>query len=156
MAGNPGVYRVVLDTNIFVSGLLAPHGAPAALLTEWRQGAFTLLISAWQRAELATVLARPVFARKYGLTDERVAAIMFLVDTLALTIEPMTALPLTIRDPKDVPILGMALAGDATHLVTGDDDLLVLAGDPALGSLRIVPPRVFLSDIAPREGESNP
>jgi predicted nucleic acid-binding protein len=45
----------------------------------------------------------------------------------------------------DERILGAALAGNADFLVTGDEDLLVLAGDPRLGSLRIVTVAAFLA-----------
>ncbi len=148
MATDPARFRVVLDTNVLVSGTIVVQGPSAAILTAWHRGRFILLISAWQRAELARVLARPRLIRKYHLTDDRLAAFFLLVDTLTTPVEPLRMLPLVVRDPQDEPILGMALAGRATHLVTGDDDLLVLAGDAARGDLRIVPPRIFLDELA--------
>jgi hypothetical protein len=36
--------RVVLDTNILVSALIAPGGKPAAIYSAWVEGKFTLLI----------------------------------------------------------------------------------------------------------------
>jgi predicted nucleic acid-binding protein len=75
-------------------------------------------------------------------------AFFLLVDALTTSVEPLEMLPLAVRDSQDEPILGMALAGRATHVVTGDDDLLVLAGDAVLGDLRIVTPRVFLDELA--------
>jgi hypothetical protein len=50
-----------------------------------------------------------------------------------------------VRDPKDEQILGTALASDADYLVTGDEDLLELAGDPRLGTLTIVTVVDFLA-----------
>lgn len=35
--------RVVLDTNILVSALIAPAGNPAAIYNAWEQGKFTVL-----------------------------------------------------------------------------------------------------------------
>ncbi len=154
MATDPAHFRVVLDTNVLVSGTIVTQGPSATILTAWRRGRFTLLMSTWQRAELARVLARPRIVRKYRLTEERVAATLLLVDTLTTLVEPLDTLPVIVRDPQDVPILGMALAGWATHLVTGDDDLLVLAGNLALGGLRIVTPRGFI-DVLSREGKSD-
>lgn len=154
MATDPATYRVVLDTNVLVSGTIVTQGSSAAILAEWRQGRFTLLMSAWQRAELARVLARPRIVRKYQLTDDRIAAFFLLIDTLTTPVEPLQLLPLVVRDPQDMPILGMALTGRATHIVTGDDDLLTLRGDPALGGVRIVTPRVFMDDLL-REGEDD-
>lgn len=148
MGGNPGAIRAVVDTNVFVSGTIIPHGPSATILRAWRERRFTLLMSAWERAELARTLALPRIARKYGLTDERLAATLLLVDTLIMHVEPLTVLPVTVRDRDDNPILGMALAGHAAYLVTGDRDLLTLAGHPALGSLQIVTPRDFAAITA--------
>ncbi len=46
------------------------------------------------------------------------------------------------RDPADDKFLGCALAANATYIVTGDKDLLVL--DPWRG-IRVVTPRMFLN-----------
>lgn len=146
MAADPALPRVVLDTNILVSGVIVPHGAPAAIIAAWRRGRFTLLMSSWQRAELADVLRRPRLTRKYDLTNERIAAVLLLIDTLTVWVDPDVPLPVDVRDSDDAPILGMALAGEATDLVTGDDDLRVLAADPALRGVRIVSPRRFLAE----------
>ncbi|HEX5501645.1 MAG TPA: hypothetical protein VFW96_03425 [Thermomicrobiales bacterium] len=45
-------------------------------------------------------------------------------------------------------VLAAALGGSADYRVTGDDDLLALAGDPRLGALRIVTVRAFLDLLA--------
>ena len=58
---------------------------------------------------------------------------------------PRDALPIHCRDPKDDPVLACALGGHADYIVTGDADLLELAGHPDLGALRILTPRVFLT-----------
>jgi len=52
--------RVVVDTNLFVSGLIVKRGIPHQLLSHWRRGSFTLLISEEQREEIGAVLDRPV------------------------------------------------------------------------------------------------
>ena len=50
------------------------------------------------------------------------------------------------RDPKDNKFLELAVSGGATHLVTGDDDLLVL--HPFRG-VAIVTPQAFLDEFSP-------
>lgn len=57
---------------------------------------------------------------------------------------PATDLPVHSRDPKDDPFLACALAGGCRYPVTGDRELLALAGDPASGTLHIVTPRQFI------------
>ena len=51
--------RVVLDTNILVSALIAPAGNPAAIYNAWEDGKFTLLTCAHQLDELRATLHKP-------------------------------------------------------------------------------------------------
>jgi predicted nucleic acid-binding protein len=75
--------RVVVDTNLFVSGLIVKLGLPYQLLNHWRQGSFTLLISEEQREEIAIVLDRPAIAHQYDITREERAELLWLIDALA-------------------------------------------------------------------------
>jgi hypothetical protein len=50
----------------------------------------------------------------------------------------------TVRDPKDTVILATAIDGKADYLVTGDKDLLVLAGHKSIKPLKIVTPTEFI------------
>jgi uncharacterized protein len=135
--------RIVLDTNLLVSGLIVPHGLPHRLIAEWRQGTFRLLVTDAILAEYAAVLGRPRFAEKYGLTPAVVAALLRRMRVQGERILPMEMVPVAVRDVKDIHLLVAALGGNADYLVTGDDDLLILNGDPALGSLRIVTVRTY-------------
>ncbi len=153
--GNPARTRIVLDTNLLVSGLIVPRGLPRRLLDEWRQGAYRLLVTDAILDEYAAVLARPQFAAKYGLAPGEVAALLRRMRAEGERVVPAETVPVTVRDPKDTHLLGAALGGDAAYLVTGDADLLILDGDPALGRLRIVTARSFLDDLAWRGGETD-
>ena len=89
--------------------------------------------------ELSEVLARPRL-RKY--TDEEDARRFLAAITLeAEWVETTTGLKAS-RDPKDDKFLELAVSGNATHLVTGDKDLLVL--HPFRG-IQIVTPDAFLN-----------
>ncbi len=151
---SPNRTRVVLDTNLLVSGLIMPHGLPHRLLAEWRQSGFRLLITDDILAEYATVLARPQFAAKYGLTATVVAALLRRMRVQGERVPPQGTVPVAVRDAKDIHLLAAALGGNADYLVTGDADLLVRAGDPALGPLRITTARTFLDDLL-REGKDD-
>ena len=142
----------VVDTNLAVSGLVFPGGPPRALIRAFLAQTFTLITSTQARAEYRQVLARPKFTVKYGLAPSEAAAFLKQVDESAPPVTPLAHLPLSVRDPKDDPILAAALGGDADYLVTGDQDLLVLAGDPRLGALRIVTAAEFLAVLADEEG----
>ena len=80
-------------------------------------------------AEIAEVLARPRFARV--LTLDRRRETLELLAAAALWIEPKEIVD-DCRDAKDNCYLELALAGHATLIVSGDEDLLVL--DPGVAS----------------------
>ena len=58
---------IVLDTNVFVSGLISAKGVPGALLMRFRQGAFEIVTSKSQVEEIQAVLGRPSLARALPL-----------------------------------------------------------------------------------------
>jgi predicted nucleic acid-binding protein len=58
---------------------------------------------------------------------------------------PVTATVVECRDPQDNKFLELAVSGLATHLITGDGDLLAL--HPFRG-IAIVTPQGFLAEIA--------
>jgi putative PIN family toxin of toxin-antitoxin system len=141
-----GLVRAVLDTNLFVSALISRGGLPSLLLAHWRARRFQLLMTPDLFREIRDVLRRPRLSARYGLTPEEVATLLSLITRRALLVEPRLALPVAVRDPDDEIVLAAALAG-ADYLVTGDDDLLALAGEAALGALKIVTPRRFLEAL---------
>jgi putative PIN family toxin of toxin-antitoxin system len=146
--------KAVVDTNLFVSASILHRGAPHDLLAAWERNGFALLISREQRAEVGNTLVRPKFAR-YGGSSTQVRSLLNRIAKQAVIASPVAELPLPVRDVKDEPILASALGGDADYLVTGDDDLLVLDGDPRLGKLRIVTVREFLDVLREYEARTN-
>ncbi len=70
--------RAVLDTNIFVSGLINPKGPPAALLKALRSRRFTLVSSPPINEEMIEVLNRPYIRDRYGLGD-RIFDVSFIL-----------------------------------------------------------------------------
>jgi putative PIN family toxin of toxin-antitoxin system len=126
----------VFDTNVFVSALLLPDSKPRhALDLVLREG--KILISSAVLAELYEVLSRKRFRRYVDEEDVR----LFLA---ALTREghwvDVDVQIKASRDPRDDKFLELAVAGRATHIVTGDADLLVL--NPFQG-VQILPPHAF-------------
>jgi len=132
--------RVVVDVNVFVSGLLRPQGRPGQLLRLWQSGRFDLLYSLALLEELTAVVARPRLQR-LGLrpTDAHVV-VEYLTEfgVLVLPAESVTV----CRDPKDNHILEIALAARADAIVSGDSDLLTLHG---FQGISILAPSDFLA-----------
>ena len=121
--------RVVLDTNVLLSGIAYPAGVPGKILAAWRHGSVEVLLSAYILDELRRVLPR--LTHRHGLSP---AEIDDLVDVLSIQAEIIEPLPQTepaLRDADDQPVLGTLLAAldtsGADYLITGDSDLLALA-----------------------------
>ena len=102
-----------------------------------------LLVSDETVEELRRVLMRTKFDR-YVRSDERARFLGRVLDD-AMLVEIIESID-DCRDPKDNKFLELAVSGDATHLVTGDDDLLVL--HPFRG-VAIVTPQAFLDEFSP-------
>lgn len=144
MSESSAKLRLVVDTNLIVSGTIIKRGNPYALLAGWRAEAFIVLLSPEQHIELIDVFSRNKFGRGYKLTAVELIELFGLFDT-SPRVEPSSTIPVHLRDPKDVHILAAALGGNADYLITGDHDLLEVAGDQRLGALQIVTVREFLA-----------
>ena len=122
----PSPARVVLDTSVVVSALVFTGGPTARLRQAWQQGACLPLVSTATVQELMRVLAYPKFGLDPAEREELLAD--YLPHTEAGHVpSPPPAVP-ACRDPHDLPFLHLAQAGAASALITGDKDLLVLAG----------------------------
>lgn len=118
--------RVVLDTNVLVSGLAYPASIPGQIVGAWRQGALDMVLSRYILGEVARVLPRLNHRLRWPEAD-----FADLIDILAIQSDLVEPLPVpkgTARDAADPPVLGTLLAAQADYLITGDQDLLALAG----------------------------
>ena len=115
--------RVILDTNILLSALLSPQGAPAKLLDAWERGRFTLVASDELLAELREVADRPFFRTR--LRDSAVEMLMAGIQDFSVFHRDLPPGPVA-PDAKDSFLLALAQASRADFLVTGDKDLLSL------------------------------
>ena len=134
---------VVVVTNVLLSAALAPGGVPA-MLVDRLLDVGKLVLSATTFAELEGRIWLPKFDRY--LTIERRRHILQQAHAAAVWIDiPAELAQRTFsRVPKDDAFIHAALAAGATHLITGDDDLLCL--DP-LDALRILTPRAALDEL---------
>jgi len=123
-----GALRVVLDTNVLLSGIAYPASIPGKIMAAWRFGSVDVVLSEFILDELRRVLPR--LANRHALS---VAEIEDLVDILSIQaeiVEPLPSHEPELRDENDQPVLGTLLAAQRAqgvdYLVTGDKDLLVM------------------------------
>jgi uncharacterized protein len=132
--------RFVLDTNVTVSALLlADSPSKQAFDRALENG--EVLLSLPVLAELYDVLARPKFRRYISEEDARQFLAAFV--RKAEWVE-VTETVRTCRDPRDDKFLELAVTGHATHIISGDNDLISL--NPFRGIL-ILSPGAFLRQL---------
>jgi putative PIN family toxin of toxin-antitoxin system len=138
----PRVQRVVLDTNVVLSALVF-GGAARRVRGAWQSGACLPLVSTATVRELMHVLAYPKF--KLTVVEQEHLLADYLPWTEVVRVpDPPPSVPVC-RDPKDQMFLSLAAAGRADVLVTGDGDLLALAGQV---SWTLVSPADWLARMA--------
>jgi len=107
--------KIVLDTNVFVSGLLTPFGSSGEIVRMVFSGELTVCIDARILAEYRDVLHRP----KFKFNQDHIG---ILLDFIKQYGQFTSSLPLKNRlpDPDDEPFLEVAIAGRVKFLVTGN------------------------------------
>ena len=128
--------RIVLNTNVLVSGFLSPHGPPGAVLRSVLAGSITLCFDERILAEYREVLTRG----RLALDGERVDAVLEFIEANG---EPVLAeaLGVALPDAADTMFVEVASAAGADCLVTGNRKHF-----PAehVGDLRVLVPREFV------------
>jgi len=117
-------FRVVLDTNVLVSGVASPGGIPGRILSLWRSGGVDIVLSRHILDELVRVLPR---LRKVALTAVEVRDLADSFLFRAEIAEPDSELDPNLRDPADQPVLATLRTSKADYLITGDKDLVTPA-----------------------------
>lgn len=106
--------NVVLDTNVLVSALLSPFGAPARVLDLVLAGDITLAFDDRVLSEYTSVLRRTKFNFEARAVDDLLATLR----AVGLHVTALV-LPITLPDPEDVMFLEVAIGAKA-HLITGN------------------------------------
>jgi len=134
----PTDQRFVLDTNVVVSALLLKQSVSRQAFDR----AFELgqVLLSWATiSELNDVLSREQFD-KYVLEEERKKFLAAFVHEAVLV--EVTETVTDCRDPKDNKFLELAVSGNATCIISGDKDLLVLH---PFRSIPVLSPKSFLN-----------
>jgi putative PIN family toxin of toxin-antitoxin system len=135
--------RIVLDTNILVSAIIA-SGYSAAILDRVRSGELALITSTHLLEEFSDVIARPRITRKYPQIAEKAED---LVDFLRAFTELVQGTPgesQISRDRDDDYMVACAVEGNADYIISGDPHLLDLRTH---GNITILTPREFVEQV---------
>ncbi len=117
--------KVVLDVNVWVSGLLW-GGIPGQVLKLSHSKKIISIVSEELLLELEKTLRREKFQERLRQRGYTVEDLLTVVKTLSEVVAINIIKVPEMRDPADLKILATAAAAQADVLVTGDQDLLVL------------------------------
>ena len=135
--------KIVLDTNVVVSGLMTPAGVSAAVLARVRAGDLLVVLDARILAEYREVLARPRLAVP---VDDAQAFVEYL-ERSAVAFENAPRAAFELPDPDDQPFLDVAIAAGAAAIATGNARHF-----PAGCGVTILSPRALLNALASGAG----
>lgn len=137
--------KVVIDTNVFVSAVVNPHGKPAQLLRSCFAGEYLPMTSPSILREFEKVLKSPRLKEKYNLTNQSIRDLLSKFRKVACVTKDLFRLKVVEEDPADDKFLACALEGKADFLVSGNRHLLGLG---KYYSVRVVSVENFLKILS--------
>ena len=136
--------RVILDTNVFISGVFF-SGPPYRILEAWRDGKLQLVVS----QEILEEYRRVGGTLAEQFPGVNLQPIIDLVTTKA-EIFSNQALPESVcEDPEDDKFIACALAGRCRVIVSGDRHLLKVSG---FWEIKVMSPRQFIDTYLSERG----
>ena len=115
--------RAVIDTGVFVSGLIRKQGTIGDVLQALRDGRFTVIYTTDIVVEIIDVLGRPDFRSKYHILPDDITALVNLIRLRGELVIPARKVTIC-RDPNDNKFLEASLDTQTDCIVSGDSDLL--------------------------------
>ncbi len=128
--------KIVLDTNVIVSGFIHLHGNPGQIVAMVSSGDLTLCYDNRVISEYREVLLRP----KFSFDHYDIDGLLLEIKSSGQLVAPLP-LPARLPDKSDEPFLEVALAGNAACLVTGN---LRHYPEDRLQGMQVVSPTEFL------------
>ncbi len=112
--------KVVLDTNVWVSAVVVPHGVCAGLVQQLTRNRWQLITSPPLLHELERVLTV-----KFGYPEPELRRTMAFVQSLSTCVEPTQRLNVVTAHELDNRVLECAIAAQADLIITGDTKHLI-------------------------------
>ncbi len=131
--------RVVLDTNVIMSGLLF-GGMPGRIVEAWRRGRIEVVLT----PAVLTEYERVAEALSNRYPEVAITALLQILASLAIRVDDRELSESVCEDPDDDKFLACALSGHARLVVSGDKALVATSG---YRGIKVVTPRVFIDDV---------
>lgn len=128
--------RVVIDTNVFISGVFFT-GPPNRILVAWRDGRLFPVVS----AEILEEYKRVGEELSSQFPDIDIEPFLALLAIHAIVVYAPALTEPVCTDPDDDKFFSCALAADAKIIISGDRHLLAASG---YGGVTVMRPRPFV------------
>lgn len=119
--------RVVIDTNVFVSGLMLPASVPGRILAAAIVGGFELVLCEAIVDEISAALRYPKVRKRIALSDDELERYVQALRFMADMVDPASVVVQVPGDRDDDVILATLVVAKADWVITGDAALLALA-----------------------------
>lgn len=119
--------RVVIDTNVFVSGLMQPASLPGRILAAAIVGGFEVVLCDAILEEINAALWYPRVRKRIALSDDEIDRYLQSLRFVADVVDPAGVVCQVPGDRDDDVVLATLIAANADWLITGDAALLALA-----------------------------
>lgn len=136
MAAGSRKLRVVMDTNVFISGLNF-GGKPGEVLNLLIKEEMEVFVSPFILSELGSIIRE-----KFGWADEQVTRVLSLIEAKAIEVQPKQRLSVIKEKDTDNRILECAVAGEADYIISGDKRHILPLKE--YSGIRVLSPDAFL------------
>lgn len=133
--------KVVLDTNVFISGLILPKSIPSKILDLWRENKFILVTSPKILQELNKALQYPKILRFYKIKEKTIKDLIVSITKTSIVVFDEKIVEVIKEDPDDNKFLSCAISAKADFIVSGDKHLLKVK---SFQGIPILNPKQFL------------
>jgi len=131
--------RIVLDTNVLISGIFF-SGPPSQILRVWRDKKVTFVLS----EEILDEYQKTGRELSLQYPDIEIEPILALLAINSELIEPISLSEAICNDPDDDKFIACALAAKSRVIVSGDKALLKVSG---YRGVKVIKPRNFIDTV---------
>ena len=128
--------RVVIDSNLWLSGLMLPGSVPGHIVRAASTAQITAVLSEPMLQELRLAFHYRRIRPRIALSDEELERYLAELRYIAEMVDITGSSARVPRDRRDDIVLATYLASGADYLLTGDDDLLALRPDHSILTAR--------------------
>lgn len=132
--------KVVLDTNVFISGIFWEGNSSSAIINAWRNGDFSLVSSHTIIEEFVRVLKN----FKIKMDEEIIQKWQCMILENSIIVESLHKLEIVKADPSDDKFFEAAVAGNADYIVSQDRHLLQVR---QYQNIQVLAPSEFLQKL---------